>query len=58
MEAVMRQWGIPFHVIENEWTERQFRLFVERMNDRLKAEHKAAKPKRGGVTTAPYCEGL
>ena len=54
----MRQWGIPFHVIENEWTERQYRLFVERMNDRLKAEHKAAKPKRGGVTVTPYCEGL
>ena len=54
----MRQWGIPFHVIENEWTERQYRLFIERMNDRLKAEHKASQPKRGGATTAPYCEGV
>lgn len=54
----MRQWGIPFHTIENEWTERQYRLFVERMNDRLRAEHKAVQPKRGGATTTPYCEGL
>jgi len=57
MEAVMRQWGIPFHVIENEWTERQYRLFVERMNDRLKAEHKAVK-QRGGGGPVPYCEGI
>lgn len=58
----MTEWGIPFHVIENEWTDRQFALMLSRLMDRKRAEAKAAREardkqsqSRGRRTyTAPY----
>lgn len=48
----MKEWGIPFHVIENEWTDWQYFMFLDRMNERLEEQAKAmernkAKKARG-----------
>lgn len=39
----MAEWHIPFDHIETTWTEGQFRLMLERYNERKKAEHKSSQ---------------
>ncbi len=39
----MNTWHVPFHVIENEWTDDQFYMFLDRAGDRVKRENKASK---------------
>lgn len=39
----MAEWHVPFDHIETNWTEGQFRLMLERYNERKKAEHKASQ---------------
>lgn len=39
----MKVWGVPFHIIENEWTDDQFFMMVERLGDRVKNENRAQK---------------
>jgi hypothetical protein len=47
----MAEWGIPFSVIEAEWTDRQFALMLARLADRKKSERKASKGDSGMI---PY----
>ena len=42
----MNIWHIPFHVIEEEWTDDQFFMFVDRLGDRIKREN--GNQKSGG----------
>lgn len=52
----MSEWGIPFHVIENEWTDRQFALMLARLTERKKRQAEAqGKGKGGGSKSVPYC---
>lgn len=39
----MAEWHVPFHVIENEWTERQFRMMIARHNERRQREEREAR---------------
>ena len=39
----MREWRVPFHVIENEWTDWQYFSMLDRLNERKQAEEKAMK---------------
>jgi len=53
----MTEWHVPFHVIENEWTERQFVMFVQSLMRRRKREEKQAKQSRsrkGKAAPQPY----
>lgn len=44
------EWGIPFHVIENEWTDRQFAMMSQRLAERYKKRGREASiaQARGG----------
>jgi len=42
----MSVWHIPWHVIENEWTDRQFFMFMRRCKERLEKQ-------AGGVAPQP-----
>lgn len=48
----MVEWGIPFHVVEGEWTDRQFALMLSRLTDRKKREQAAQKDAKSGMV--PY----
>lgn len=37
----MKEWGIPFHVIENNWTQRQFDAMTKRLTERWDEERRA-----------------
>ncbi len=50
----MAEWHIPFDHIENNWTDREFAMMVERLVERKNAERKAMRRKPGLV---PYLEG-
>jgi hypothetical protein len=39
----MNVWHIPFNVIEDEWTDDQFFMMVERLGDRIKRENRNQK---------------
>lgn len=39
----MKIWGVPFHVIESEWTDDQFYAMFDRLGERIEAEEKAQK---------------
>jgi len=42
----MEMWSIPFHTIENEWTDDQFFSMFERAMERFDEQEKAAKKAR------------
>lgn len=39
----MKEWGVPFHTIEREWTDPQFFLMLEKRSERIERENKAHK---------------
>lgn len=43
----MAEWGIPFHVIENEWTDRQFWLMADRLVERMQERRRQERKARG-----------
>lgn len=43
----MREYGVPFHEIETQWTEEQFQLFLRRIQARKAKEAKALQKARG-----------
>jgi len=46
----MREYGVPFHVVEREWTEDQFRLFLLAIGRRkAKEQQEVKKAVRGRV---------
>lgn len=50
----MTEWHIPFDHIENNWTDRELAMMVERLVERKRAERRTIKRKPGMV---PYLEG-
>lgn len=54
----MAEWGIPFHVIENEWTQRQFNAMCERLTERLEAQNKAQSSGHRGSRTMKYKDAV
>ena len=36
----MKVWSVPFHVIENEWTDDQFMEMLDRLSERIEREQK------------------
>lgn len=43
----MKVWHVPFHVIENEWTDEQFVAMLERLTERVEREKEEMdKPSR------------
>lgn len=42
----MKEWHVPFHVIEQEWTDDQFYLMIEQYNERIEREIKAQENNR------------
>lgn len=51
----MAEWGIPFHVIENEWTDRQFALMLARLAERKKRQAEAQNKGKKSGKAVPYC---
>jgi hypothetical protein len=51
----MEKWGVPFHTIENEWTDDQYFLMVEKLSERIERENESQKdtknrtPNRSGA---------
>jgi len=43
----MREYGIPFNLIETTWTEEQFQLFVQTIIRRREEERKAIEKAHG-----------
>lgn len=58
----MAEWGIPFHVIENEWTQRQFNAMCDRLTERLESQQKAHGSRgaqgRSGKRTMKYKDAI
>lgn len=58
----MAEWGIPFHVIENEWTQRQFNAMCDRLTERLESQQKAHGSRgaqgRSGKWTMKYKDAI
>ena len=55
----MTEWHVPFDRIEEQWTEGQFRLMLDRLTERKKAEADAAKKssrRKGRGEPVPYLE--
>ena len=55
----MTEWHVPFDRIEEQWTEGQFRLMLDRLIERKKAEADAAKKssrRKGRGEPVPYLE--
>lgn len=51
----MAEWGIPFNVIENEWTDRQFALMLARLTERKKRQVEAQSKGKKSGKAVPYC---
>lgn len=54
----MHEWGIPFHVIENEWTQRQFDAMCERLAERMKKQSRGHERGNSGVTRMRYKDAI
>ena len=47
---MMAEWGVPFHEIESEWTDRQFLKMADMLADRLRKQSgKTGRGKGGGL---------
>ena len=58
---MLAEWHVPFDHIEQNWTEGQFRLMIDRLSERKKAESDAQKKstrRKGRGEPVPYLEAF
>jgi hypothetical protein len=55
----MSEWGIPFHAIEDNWTQSQFNLMCARLTERVEQQRRAMeRGRKPGVQTMRYADAI
>ena len=55
----MSEWGIPFNVIEDNWTQSQFNIMCARLTERVEQQRRAMeRGRKPGVQTMRYADAI